>query len=150
MKIKFFKSHELEKPFRLSVHKSGKLGFTTEAAEALGLTRDKSISIGANEDDPSDKRLYMVLNDTHVEGAFKVQKAGDYFSLPIKLLLDALEIPYAEGTLAFNMDKKEVDGGTYYRLTRIEAKKKVRRNDAGIEIVDDTEPVEAEVDDDDL
>ncbi len=124
MKIKFFKSHELEKPFRLSVHRSGKLGFTSEAAKALELTQEKSISIGQNEEDESDARLYMVVHETVEDGAFKVAKAGAYFYLPIKLLLDNLQIPYETESIAFKMEKVNDGGAIYYRLTRLENEKR--------------------------
>jgi hypothetical protein len=128
MKLKFFKSNELEKPYRLSVHKNGKLGFTFEAAKALGLSPEKSISIGVNEEDPNDNRLYMVINERVEPGAFKVAKAGDYFYLPIKLLLDNLKVPYTTESVAFNMDKIENGDGVFYRLTRIVNEKKTPKD----------------------
>lgn len=119
MKIKFFVSHQLEKPHRLAVHKSGKLGFSAEAAKALNLSQGKSISIGTNGDDPSDERLYMVLHESVEPGAFKVAKAGDYYYLPIKLLLDSLNVPYRVEGVAYQMEKIEDGLNTYYRLTRV-------------------------------
>ena len=129
MKIKFYKADELLRPFRLTVHKSGKLGFTSEAAKELDLTSEKSISIGKNEDDPADDRLYMVVNNRVEPGAFKVAKAGPYYYLPIKVLLDNLSIPYASEMVAFSMEKFEEGGGTYYRLTRIGSKKRSGKTD---------------------
>jgi hypothetical protein len=133
MNIKFFKSDELEKPIRLSVHKSGKLGFTMEAAKSLELTPEKSFLIGRNEDDPNDDRLYLVLNQGVTPGSFKVAKAGDYYYLPIKLLLDNLEVPYEKENVAYNMEKIEDGEAIYYRLSRIENKKKKKRDENGTE-----------------
>jgi hypothetical protein len=124
MKIKFFKSNELEKPHRLAVHKSGKLGFTIEAAKALKLSQETSISIGMNEEDSTDQNLYMAVHSEVVEGAFKVAKAGEYYYLPIKLLLDNLKIPYAKESVVFNMTKVETSNDDLYRLTRLEKEEK--------------------------
>jgi hypothetical protein len=124
LKLKFFNSNELEKPFKLSVHKSGKLGFTLEAAKAMELTKNKSISIGMNEDDLTDQRLYMIVNEKEEPGAFKVAKAGVYYYLPIKLLLDNLKIPYHSENVVFNMEKVNFEGQLFYRLTRIDQDRK--------------------------
>ncbi|WP_143773971.1 hypothetical protein [Niastella vici] len=129
MKIKFFVSHELEKPFRLSVHKNGKLGFPMDAAKALELSQEKSISIGVNDEDPNDNALYMVINESLIPGAFKVAKAGDYYYLPIKLLLDNLKVPYTTESVAFNMSKVENGDGVFYKLIRIVNEKKAPKAD---------------------
>lgn len=139
MKIKFFKSNELEKPHRLAVHKSGKLGFTIEAAKALKLNQETSISIGVNEEDSADSNLYMAVHSGFVDGAFRVAKAGDYYYLPIKLLLDNLKVPYSTESVVYNMTKVESGGDDLFRLTRLEkeakrAKKPTNQAEEDVEI----------------
>ena len=55
MKLKLYKSTELEKPIRLAVHKSGKLGFSKEAETKLKFPTHKSVGIGRNEEDENEE-----------------------------------------------------------------------------------------------
>lgn len=119
MKISFFHSDKLERPMRLSVHKSGKLGFTNDAAGKLALNTSKSVSIGFNAEDQEDKSLYMVINDSVVDGSFKISKAGDYFYANIRYLLDSLKVDYRSEAVAYKVERVEIDGQAYFRMTRI-------------------------------
>ena len=128
MKLKFYKSHELEKTYRISVHRSGKVGFPREAAQRMKLSAHKSADIGSNEEDKEDQNLYLVLHPGD-EGSFKISKAGEYFYLNTKLLFENLKVPYETGEIGFDMEKMEIDGNTYYKL-------KPRKNDKKEEKVD--------------
>jgi hypothetical protein len=124
MKITFYKSTELEKPIRLAVHRSGKLGFSKEAETKLNFPTNKSVGIGRNEEDAKDESLYMVVYKDEPDGSFKVSKAGSYYYLNTKVLFDNLKIDYSKGTVAFDMEKTEIDGEVYYKLTRKKDTKK--------------------------
>lgn len=115
MKIKFYNPKEFEKTHKVTIQKTGKMGFTKDAAEYLKLERMKSANIGENEDDPTDKSLYLVvLEDT--SGFFSVQKAGNYFYIKTSVLFDGLKLDYANNTISYDMNKIVEDGETYYKL----------------------------------
>lgn len=118
MKLNFFKPGELEKPIRLSVHKSGKLGFSTEAAKRLKLAVNKTAGIGTNAEDENDKNLYLAIMDGDHPGNFKVSKAGNYFYINTKILFDTLNMDYFKAYLAFDMEVVEGTENTIYRLKR--------------------------------
>ena len=123
MKIKFFKKAELEKNLKVTIHKTGKAGFTFDAAKKLQLSIDKSAGIGINEDDETDKNLYMVIYPTASEGDFKVSKAGEYFYLNTKVLFDNLKIDYIKENVVYDMSEHEHEGQTFYKLKRREKAK---------------------------
>lgn len=124
MKLRFIKPNELEKSIRLAVHKSGKLGFTIEASDKLGLKPGQSASIAVNEDEPDSQDLYMVINDKEEEGAFKISRSAPYFFINTKLLFENLKIDFSSGKLAYDMKKINFDGETVYEL-----KKHTRNNE---------------------
>lgn len=123
MKITFFKSTDLEKPIRLAVHRSGRLGFPKEAEPKLGLGTNKSVSIGRNAEDETDENLYMIANTDVPEGSFEIGKAGDYYYVNTRFLLDELKWEYSEGQIAFDMKRMDVDGQTFFKLTKVNKQK---------------------------
>ena len=54
MKITFFNPDELDKNLKVTIHKTGKMGFTMDAAKKLSLIDMKSANIGVNNEDPED------------------------------------------------------------------------------------------------
>lgn len=116
MKIKFYNPKELDKTHKVTIQKTGKMGFTKDAAEYLKLDQMKSANIGENEEDSTDKSLYLVVL-TDNTGFFSVQKAGDYFYIKTKVLFDNLKLDYTNTSLSYDMTKIVEDGETYYKLT---------------------------------
>lgn len=126
MKLQIIKKNELEKSVRATIQMSGKLGFTTEAAQKLGLSDDKTIVFSKDGDESIDGRLvlYMqVLSGQHEDG-FRVNKAGQYFYLSAKALFDTFKVPYAKKSIALDLTKVVIDGDTYYRCIQREDKHK--------------------------
>jgi hypothetical protein len=124
MKIQFFKTTALEKPIRLAVHRSGKLGFPKEAETKLDLKETEAIGIGKNAEDEHDENLYLVTYKENEEGAFKVSKAGEYYYLNTKYLFDNLGIDYRTGLVSFDMTKMDIDGQTVYKLAKLKRERK--------------------------
>ena len=124
MKIKFIKASELDKNLKATIHKSGKFGFTIEAAGKLGLNETKSISIGVNEDDLEDANLYVAVNNGVEKDAFKVNKAGGYYYVNTKLLFDNLKIDYANKSIMFDIVEEKIDDAIIYVFKRREIMKK--------------------------
>jgi hypothetical protein len=124
--IKFFKQADLGSNVKITVHRTGKMGFTENAASKLSLPNMESANIGYNELDPGDDRLYMELYESSEVGTFKIHKAGQYYYINGKLLLDTLKIDYTTVTTLFDITVQEIGNKDYYVLTRrtIEKKKK--------------------------
>lgn len=118
MKLHFFNPTALDKNLKATIHKSGKLGFTIEAAKKLNLSETKSASIGINEDDPHDTNLYVIINDYINNNVFKINKAGAYFYINTKALFDKMKIDYSKGSTAYDITSDKIDGDTVFIFKR--------------------------------
>lgn len=125
MKLKFIEPQSLEKNVKATVHKTGKLGFTVEAAKKLKLSNEKSMAIAINEDDPNDLNLYTIVYPTKEKGAFNVAKAGDYYYVNTKPLFDSLKVDYVNDYVAYEIMEDEIDGQNIYVFKRRMPNKKV-------------------------
>jgi hypothetical protein len=105
LKLKFITPADLCGQLKATVHKTGKLGFTLHTAKKFELNKNKSISIGQNQQDKNDNKLYIIVNDNIKEDAFKVCKAGEYYYLNTKYLFDKLGYNYAGGPIVFDISK---------------------------------------------
>ena len=126
MKLYFIKPQEIERNIKATVHKSGKIGFTIEASNKLHLNESKSIAIATNVDDDTDENLYIKVLDRIDNEAFKLGKAGDYFYINTKLLLDKLNIDYnnSEKTIMYDIFEDVYDNEEIYILKKREVLKK--------------------------
>lgn len=102
-----------------TVHKTGKLGFNSDASDYMELNIGKSALIFMNEEDSSDVNLYVKLVESNDEpDAFKISKAGNYFYLNCKGLFDALEIDYVNDNVVYYIKRKEIEGETMFEFKR--------------------------------
>ncbi len=118
MNFKFIKPAELDRNLKATIHKSGKIGFTVEAAKKLKLETDKGIMVALNEDNKEDKNLYVLVIEKHNLHSFRVAKAGGYYYVNTKDLFDNLNIDYTGGNIVFDirdMKINEADGFVFKR-----------------------------------
>ncbi len=128
MKLKFFNPNNLDKNLKATVHKTGKLGFTIDAAKRMQLSVEKTAAIGFNADDETDKSLYVIIYPDKHEGTFKISKAGKYYYINTKALFDSLRIDYARDYVAFDISEEIIDNQKLFKFKR---KEKINRsNDA--------------------
>lgn len=124
MKIKFFNPDSLDRNLKATVHKSGKLGFTVDAAKKLKLETNKSAAIGTNEDDPSDESLYVVIYNEVRSDAFRIAKAGQYYYINLKALFDALKINYKGESVVYDISEEHIENNTVFKFSRRKNTKK--------------------------
>lgn len=118
MRLKFIDPSSLDRNMKATVHKSGKLGFTRDAAEKLGLGESKSAKIAVNQDDPDDPDLYVLIVDSVAEGAFKINRAGKYFYINTKALFDTQGMDYVNNTYVYDITRATVDGTPLFKFRR--------------------------------
>lgn len=128
MKLKFINPEGLDKNLKATAHKSGKLGFTMEAAEKMKLSANKSARIAVNEDDSTDTNLYVIVNDTSTDGSFKISKAGAYYYINTKAMFDSMKIDYKNDWIVYDISKDTIDGQLIYKFKRREKDKKNDKN----------------------
>lgn len=129
LKLKKIKLAELDKNLRASVHKTGKLGFTYEAAKKLKLEEQKSADFATNEEDAEDTNFYLLLYPEDKQGDFKVVKAGAYFYINTKVLFDNLKVDYSGEAISFDIIPQEHEGGKVYALKKRTKSKKEKEED---------------------
>lgn len=125
MRIKFIKANELRPQAKATAHQTGKLGFSSECEEYMGIKEGMGLSIGVNEEDDSDLNLYALVQDKPEEGSFKILKTGDYFYINAKLLFQELDIDFKNKRVIFDIKKTELDDLSIFKFHRREISKKI-------------------------
>ena len=124
-KITFFNPDELDKNLKVTIHKTGKMGFTMDAAKKLSLADMKAANIGINKEDPEDDCLYLVIYKGINDGKFRISKAGSYYYINTKILFDNLKLDYSKGNVSYDMAEEKDDDEIMYKLKKRDAKVKV-------------------------
>ena len=114
--IEFFRPEEV---LKATVHKgSGKLGFSMSAINRMDFENNRYFKVGHNSRDENDDSLYLVPSHENDDDAFKVGKAGDYYYIRIKNVLNDLDIDYETETVSYEIRELKSDNMKYYRLDR--------------------------------
>jgi len=124
MKLKIIKSEEAGRKSKATIHASGKLGFSAEAIRYLNIKENKSIEFAVNEEDPADLNLYAFVYPDKQEGAFNINKAGEYYYVNTTTLFDKLGVNYKNKTIIYDLAKGEYEGRPLIKMLRREIKKK--------------------------
>ena len=124
MKLLFIKAEETERNAKATVHTSGKLGFSKDAIEYLGINEGNTIQFAQNTEDVNDKNLYAKVYSSIQEGAFRINKAGEYFYVNTKNMLDTLGVDYKNTKIIYDLVKGEYEGEQIVKMLRREIKKK--------------------------
>lgn len=127
MKLKFFNLQTVERNIKATVHRTGKLGFTVEAAKKMSLSVGKSFKIATNEDDDNDTNLYGVLYNTVEPNSFKLYKAGNYHFINLKPLFDSIKLNYETDTYIYDLVEEEIDGTAMIVFKRRKIEKKLKK-----------------------
>lgn len=118
IKIKLYKLEDLDKNLKATIHRTGKMGFTADAAKKLKLPSIRSADIGFNSDDANDKNLYLFLHPEPKRGQFNVVKAGAYYYINTKVLYDNLKLDYVKETISYDITPQQIGGEQAYILKR--------------------------------
>lgn len=124
IKFKFLTPKDNVGVVKATVHKTGKMGFSTGAIKVLGLEKNKYFKLAVNEEDEKDNNLYLIVAKDADADTFVTNKAGAYYYLKVKHILDELGIDYKSETIIFDIrEVKEVDIKCY-KLSRRKATSK--------------------------
>lgn len=116
--LEFFESSSKYGVVKATVHKTGKLGFSSGAKKFMKLEDVDYFNIGTNKNDPEDHNLYLIPIEKETDRSFKVVKAGDYYYVTIKNVLRDLKIDYKKETVIFDIDEEEINGLRIFKLIR--------------------------------
>lgn len=125
MAIQFYSARNFGRVLKVTIQKSGKLGFSGDTATAMDLDTNTSFLIGKDESIKAD--LIMVKIKEPNPDAFQVRKSGQYYFLDTTALFDLLRYNYKSGSNIFfdvvrdtNYDQEA--GGDVYLLTQRKSK----------------------------
>ncbi len=124
MKLKFIKPQEIDKKIKATIHDSGKLGFSSEAATKLNLAENKGMLIAINEDDERDKSLYVKLQKQVDNNSFGVNKARKYFYANTKNFFDNYGIEYKTKKIMYDIIEFDYEGELIFKFLKREVSKK--------------------------
>lgn len=122
IELEFFDSSNRYGVIKATVHKTGKLGFSSGATKFLDLDNIRYFNIGLNKKDQEDDSLYLVPSEKQSEKSFKLVKAGDYYYLSIKDILRELKIDYKNESVIYDIDELDLSEQKLYKLTRRDKK----------------------------
>ncbi len=113
-----FDASALNRVLRCTVHKSGKLGFTADAIDVLGIKEGMGVRFRRNRSEPDGDNLYMLLipkaNDD--KASFRINKAGDYYYCSTKKFFSEIELDYLTKSVYFDLTSVNLNGDTYYKM----------------------------------
>jgi hypothetical protein len=126
VKINFFDASTFDRNIKCTIHKSGKIGFSNAAIKRLSIDKMYGVKIGTNEENREDENLYLVCIKDEDKSAFKFIKAGDYYYINAKPLLDEIKIDYrnTKVTLIYDIIDVDIDGEKMYKLIKREVKRR--------------------------
>lgn len=113
--IEFEDPNKSNSVIKASIHKTGKLGFSSGGQEFLNLKETMSFKVGFNPND--DGIIYLVPSNDENQ-AFKVSKAGDYYYINLKHVFDKKGIEYQSKSIIYDIKKETTNDIVYYILTK--------------------------------
>ena len=120
MKLQILSAKKYAVKLKATIHATGKLGFTEATAKELCLTTESGVKFA--QSDSGD--FYLINCPEMDDDAFKVLKAGDYFSVNAKALFDSLGYDYVSNNIIFDMVKEVIDNQEVYKLIKREKPRK--------------------------
>jgi len=118
---------------KATIQASGRLGFTAETANALGLESGKFAKFAKDDENDS---LYLIIINERSEDAFEIRLTSGYYYVPTKVMFDALGFNYENGNIMFDLVRKsslddDLQGQVYFMKQR-PIKNKEKKDDIDI------------------
>ena len=118
--ISIIKTSDFNVKLKVTIHSSGRLGFTADTAAKLDLSDRTFIKFA--KDDEIDNELFMVFVDKEDEDTFKVIKSGNYFYLQTTAMFQSFGYDFKKFNIMFDMvrmsDYDKIVNGKVYKLNK--------------------------------
>ena len=103
---------------KVTIQRSGKLGFSAPTAEALGIDTNTYAKFYMDDENPMSP--VVVFSKNKDDDSFKANKSGDYYSLSTTILFDSLGFDFKKQNIICDLKREEdadaIVGGEAYRL----------------------------------
>lgn len=124
MKLRKIKPPDSSGVLKVTIHASGKLGFSIGAIKLMNIDSNSFMQIAVNSEDETDQNLYAFITKEQDENSLKINKAGNYYYVNTKALFDKLEIDYRKKKIMFDIVEIDYEGEKVYKLIRREKDRK--------------------------
>ena len=106
-----------------SIHLAGKLGFNLDASKVMKLDSSPSFIVATKTDDTKAHQIFLIETEKNIEkdiSPVTVSKAGAYYYLNIRNMLEELGIDYKNRISVYRIAKSEEEykGCPLYVLSR--------------------------------
>lgn len=130
MKFTILSAKNYATTLKVTIQKSGRLGFTDDSAKALRLSTEKYAKFAQDDENGS---LYLIILDKNDEDAFEIKISSGYYYVSTKVLFDSLGFMYEDGNIMFDLIRRsslddQFSGQVYFMKQRL-TKNKERKND---------------------
>lgn len=104
-----------------TVHKSGKLGFNSDAAQMMDLSGDEVFCVAYDDEEGPDGDLYLLSENPKApeRSCIEVARAGDYYHLNLRRFFERYDIDYERYKIIYDVVDSDTSG-VEYRLDRRE------------------------------
>ena len=103
---------------KVTIQRSGKLGFSAPTAEALGIDTNTYAKFYMDDENPMSP--VVVFSKNKDDDSFKANKSGDYYSLSTTILFESLGFDFKKQNIICDLKREEdadaIVGGEAYRL----------------------------------
>ena len=130
MGIKILSAKIFATTLKVTIQKTGRLGFTEETAKVLDLQSGKFAKFAQDEENGT---LYLIIISEGNEDAFEIRLSSGYYYIPAKSLFDTLGFDYENNTIMFDLVRQSsLDDdllGLVYLMKQRPIKNKEKNND---------------------
>jgi hypothetical protein len=124
LKLRTIKAPEEVNNFKATTHSTGKIGFSKIASENMKLDENKYLEFAVNENDKEDESLYVFVRNENKEGLLKINKAGSYYHVNAKNLLEKLQMDYKSIKIIFDISEIPYENEIVYKFNKREKERK--------------------------
>lgn len=118
--ISIIKTSDFNVKLKVTIHSSGRLGFTADTADKLHLSNGGYVKFA--KDDENENELFMIFVTEEDDDTFKVTRSGNYYYLPTTAMFQSFGYDYKKYNIMFDMvrmsDYDEIVKGKVYKLNK--------------------------------
>lgn len=124
LKLKTIKAPIDVNNYKATTHFTGKIGFSKIAAENMKLDENKYLEFAINENDKDDENLYVFVRNERKDGFLKINKAGSYYHINAKNMLEKLQMDYISKKIIFDITEIPYENEIVYKFDKREKERK--------------------------
>ena len=131
MAVKILSSKMFSKKMKLTIHKTGRLGFNEEAVRVLRVVDKPCFTFGLADGKPFDEGLLIARHDEQNPDGFKTLSSGKNFYLNTAALFDMYDLNYRNVSFIYDLNRapaydEDMKGETYTMHLRTRARNSVK------------------------